>query len=314
MWRRMAFTLGLVLVALPVLGAAQDTRPGIAVLPFENGGSYGQDKENFEALEKGIAGMLISELHRIFARPTDLGICVSRAVRATTIKGYHMSPEQLRVIPNGIRLERFHSVPAAARTDIRNALGIGAQTRVLGMFGRMYPVKSHRAMIGMMPRIVQSCSDVLLLLAGGGPERQACEALVGTLGLGRQVMFLGHRGDVPELLAACDVFVMPSESEGLPMAAIEALAMGKPVIGFDVGGMSEVVDDGRTGRLVPFGDTDAFVAAVLALLLDPKLLAGFSERAQRAVQRFSFDGHVRQLLDCYQELAPSSDVVARQSS
>ena len=65
---------------------------------------------------------------------------------------------------------------------------------------------------------------------------------------------------------------------------------------------------------MPFGDTDAFVAAVLALLLDPKLLAGFSERAQRAVQRFSFDGHVRQLLDCYQELAPSSDVVARQSS
>jgi glycosyltransferase involved in cell wall biosynthesis len=254
--------------------------------------------------DQQLPGFLISNLHRIFARPTDLGICVSRAVQATTLRGYHMSQKQLRVIPNGIRLERFHNVPATTGERVRNSLGIGGEARVLGMFGRMYPVKSHRAMIGMMPRIVAACPDVLLLLAGGGPEREACEALVGTLGLGHQVMFLGHRSDIPELLAACDVFVMPSESEGLPMAAIEALAMGKPVVGFDVGGMSEVIDDGKTGRLVPFGDANAFIDAVLALLFDADLLAGFGQRALHAVRRFSFEGHVRALLDCYREQAP----------
>jgi glycosyltransferase involved in cell wall biosynthesis len=182
------------------------------------------------------------------------------------------------------------------------------------MFARMYPVKGHQAMLGMMPRIIEACPDVLLLLAGDGPERETCEALTDRLGLSRYVMFLGERDDVPELLAACDIFVMPSEREGLGLAAIEALAMGKPVVGFDVGGLSEVIDDGETGRLVPFGDIDAFIAAVLALLFDAALLAALGDRAQRAAQRFSLEEHVRRLLECYQELVPGSDVASLRAS
>jgi len=259
-------------------------------------------------------GMLVSNLHRLFARSTDLGVCVSRAVQWVVVEGYHVSPDRLRVIPNGIRLERFRGVPATTGKTVRDTLGIGARTRVIGMFGRMYPVKGHRAMLGMMPRIVDAYPDVLLLLAGDGPERKACEALVNKLGLGRQVMFLGHRDDVPELLAACDIFVMPSASEGLPTAAIESLAMGRPVVGFDVGGMSEVIDDGATGRLLPSGDTDAFVAAVLALLPDAERLAAFGERARRAAERFDLQGHVRQLIELYRELALPPEIATTRAS
>ena len=174
------------------------------------------------------------------------------------------------------------------------------------MFGRMYPIKGHRTMLGMMPRIVESCPDALLLLAGDGPERKACEDLASALGLGRNVLFLGQRTDVPELLAACDLLVMTSESEGFGLAAIEAMAMGKPVVGFAVGGLTEIVEDGRTGHLVPFGDTQAFVAAVKTILNDPKGLDAFAVSARCSADRFDLGIHVRQLLNCYREQAWAS--------
>jgi glycosyltransferase involved in cell wall biosynthesis len=107
---------------------------------------------------------------------------------------------------------------------------------------------------------------------------------------------------------------MPSETEGLGLAAIESLATGKPVVGFDVGGLREVIDDGETGRLVQFGDADAFIDAVLALLLDPERLAAFGERAWRAAERFDLQSHVRQLLELYSELAPASGATPLLSS
>ena len=252
-------------------------------------------------------GLLLGNLHRACARKSDLGVCVSRAAVQTTVDGYHVSPDRVRVIHNGIQLKRFRGVPADTRAAVRQELGIPGQSRVLGMYARMYPVKGHRAMLRMMPRIVEACPDVVLLLAGDGPERGPCETLVAELGLRGHVIFLGQRDDVPELLAACDVFLVPSESEGLCLGAVEALAMARPVVAFDVGGVGEVVDEGETGRLVPFGDADAFVSAVLSLLLDAEKLSAFGRRAWHAAGRFSVENHVGRLMDCYRELAHGNE-------
>jgi glycosyltransferase involved in cell wall biosynthesis len=255
-------------------------------------------------------GSAIRGLNRIFARPTDLGLCVSRAVCETAIRGYHVAPERLRVVPNGLEIQRFRDLPEGTRERVRAALGVGQGTPVLGLYGRFYPVKGQKLMLQMMPRIVAARPDVLLLLAGDGPDRAECESLVDRLGLRERVRFLGHRDDIPDLLAACDLFLMPSQTEGLPLAAIEALAMGRPVVGFDVGGVPEVVDDGQTGYLVPYGDQQGFVAAVLRLVGDPARLAEFGARSWRAAERFSVTEHVRQLLDCYREM-PVPPVSAR---
>ena len=171
------------------------------------------------------------------------------------------------------------------------------------MVGRMHRVKGHYAMLQMMPGILQRCPDAVLLMVGDGPERNAYEALARELGVENRVMFLGQRRDVPEILRAADLFVMPSESEGLPIAAIEALASGTPIIGFDVGGMAEVVTDRGNGRIVPAADQPAFIDAVAQTLADPALLRAYSQHGVRAAGRFSIEGHVAELLNCYREAA-----------
>lgn len=252
----------------------------------------------------------VSALHRVAARPLDLGICVSRGVQEAAIKGYHLRPDRLRVVHNGIRLERIRDVAAGTRSLVRESLGFAPASRVIAMVGRMYPVKGHRSMLQMMGRIAKTCSAALLLVVGDGPERPACEAMVEQLGLRKHVRFLGHRTDVPELLAASDFVVMPSQTEGLGLAAIEALAAGRPVVAFDVGGLREVVTDGADGRVIRAGDQDAFVEAIVTLLSDQHLLNACGEQAALAAERFSLNRHIDKLLSCYREAAAGDLTVA----
>lgn len=249
-------------------------------------------------------GRAVGLLHRMFARKSDMAVVVSQAAATVAIEGYHVSRDRVRVVPNGIRLERFKdkdSVPGG-NSALRASLGIDASTRVLGLIGRMYPIKGHRALLRMMPKIMQRCPEVLLLLAGDGPEREPCERLVQDLRIQRNVRFLGQLNDVRDVLAACDVVVVPSESEGLSLAAIEAMAMSRPVVAFDSGGIKDVIDDGVSGHLVSAGNADAFADAVLSLLLDCKKRAAFGANAARAAERFSLEGHVQRMLACYREL------------
>lgn len=242
-------------------------------------------------------------LHKIAANRLDTGICLSSAAREVAVKGYHVDPSRVRVIHNGIRLERFNKPSPEARLQIRQSLALSSECKVLVMVGRFYPIKGHRGMIDIMSLVARSYPQAILLLVGDGPERPACEELASQRGLQNKVIFLGSRNDVPELLAAADVVVVPSLLEGLSLVAIEAIATGKPVVAFDAGGLREVVTDGWDGRIIPPRDHAAFAAAIVALLNDPELLKTYGERAQRSAQRFSLEHHVAALLACYRELA-----------
>jgi len=253
-------------------------------------------------------GPLVGNLHRLFARRSDMAVCVSRAAIPVAADGYHVERDRVRVVHNGIRLQRFRNVSSDARRSVRQSLNIAETTHVLLVVGRMYPIKGHRTMLRMMPGIVERCPDAVLLLAGDGPEREPCEALAAELGLRDHVRFLGQRGDIPELLAASDIVALPSESEGFPISAIEALATGRPVVAFGVGGVPEVVVDGETGRVVPPADTVAFVNATVALMHDDDSRAAFGLHARRAAEEFTLDAHVQQLLNCYREVAATDGV------
>jgi glycosyltransferase involved in cell wall biosynthesis len=161
-------------------------------------------------------------------------------------------------------------------------------------------------MLQMMPTIAKACPNVTLMIVGDGPERPALETIVDQLKLRSNVLFVGHRNDVPEMLAAADIAVMPSLSEGLGVAAIEALAAGKPTVAFDTGGLREVVTDGADGRVVPPGDHAAFSEAVIALIKDPQRVRMWGERGVALTERFSVDAHVARLVQCYEEAANSS--------
>jgi glycosyltransferase involved in cell wall biosynthesis len=260
-----------------------------------------------------IAPLPVRLLHRVFARPTDLGICVSRAVGQTAENAYYVRHDRVRVVHNGLDLERFRQIRPDARSRLRADLAVPANSRVLAMIGRFYVEKGQEEMIRMMPAIAARCPDVVLILAGDGPYRRDCENLAEQLNLQPHVRFLGQRNDVPELLAASDLLVMPSHIEGFPLAVVEALALGRPVVGYDVGGMGEAVEHGQTGELVPARNMDAFVAAVVSMLDDRVALDAYSKRALAAAEQFSVDAHVAKLLECYMEAtqAMTSDFTPR---
>ncbi|HET9108535.1 MAG TPA: glycosyltransferase [Steroidobacteraceae bacterium] len=241
----------------------------------------------------------VSVLQRLFARPTDAAVCVSEAVRELAVSRYHVRPARVRVARNGVPLEALRSAGAGARSRVRAELAIEPGRSVLAIVGRMHPVKGHRALLGMLPAIVRSCPRALLLVVGDGPERAPCEELARSLGMSQHVRFLGRRADVPRLLAAVDLLLMPSQSEGLGLAAIEALAAARPVIAYAVGGLPEVVVEGVNGRLVPPGDCEAFTHAVVDTLRDPGKRFSYARGAVSSAQRFSLEAHVQRLIECY---------------
>jgi len=245
-------------------------------------------------------------MHQLSSRPSDFGIGVSQAVREVVIKGYRVPPAHARVILNGIPLEHVRKVPSTARAHMRATLGIPEQAGVMAMIARMHPIKGHRSMLRIMSRIVARQPDAVLLLAGDGPERAACEALTDELGLRKHVQFLGLRKDVPELLAASDVAVIPSDSEGLPTVAIEASAAARPTVGFDAGGLRDIIADGESGRLIAPGDEAGFAAAIVDLFSDRDQLHRYGQRALANSDRFTVDSHIRELLQCYREVIETS--------
>jgi glycosyltransferase involved in cell wall biosynthesis len=248
-------------------------------------------------------GAPIRILHWLFSRASDIGLCLSNAAREVATRGYHVPLERQRVIYNGVQISRFRDTAVDARSRIRAEFGILEKRPVIGMIGRFYPVKGHRNMVGIMARIVNAIPGALLIFVGDGPERTACERQSVALGLIRNILFAGQREDVPELLAAMDLVVVPSTSEGLGLAAIEALAAGRPVVAYDVGGLREVVTDGVDGYVVNAGDQDAFAKAVIALLGDLHQLRSFGEHAQQSANRFGLDEHIQKLLKCYRDIA-----------
>jgi glycosyltransferase involved in cell wall biosynthesis len=228
-------------------------------------------------------------------------VAVSEAVRGWSIQEFGISPDRIAVLYNGHDIDRFGSATLDARARIRRELALADDTAVIGLVGRLNVAqKGQDVMIRAMRTLRGMRSDTVLLLVGDGPDRARCEALVRQLGLDDAVRFTGQRSDIPEVLAAVDVAVVPSVcDEGLPFVAIEASAAGRPVVAFDSGGLSEVVLHGRTGIVVPKGDIAGLAAAIAKLLDDSGLAKRLGEGGRRYASRFGLSEHVSELMDLY---------------
>jgi N-acetyl-alpha-D-glucosaminyl L-malate synthase BshA len=212
---------------------------------------------------------------------------------------------RIEVVPNFVDPEEFH--PGDDRPDLRRLfpeLSFEGTRRpaVLLHASNFRPVKRVGDAVRALSEVLRTRPAVLLLV-GDGPQRPEVEALVRTLGLGRQVAFLGEQRQMGRFYAQADLFLLPSEQESFGLAALEALASGVPVVATDVGGLPEVVRHGETGRLVPAGDPRALAEAVLDLLADePRRLAmGRAARAD-ALARFRPEPVVARVEALYREL------------
>jgi glycosyltransferase involved in cell wall biosynthesis len=175
---------------------------------------------------------------------------------------------------------------------------------VIGLVGRLdHWGKGHKELFTAMARIRER-HPVHALIVGGGRRAAEMQQLAESLGLADAVHFLGPRRDVPDLLNAMDVFVLPSYSEGVSLALLEAMAAGLPVIATAVGGLPEVVTDGDNGLLIPPRDPDALAGALERLLADPAWARQLGAKARAHVrEHFSLDRLGREINEIYKELA-----------
>ena len=200
------------------------------------------------------------------------------------------------VIPNGIDLRRFESL---YHQDTHTLAANGERTILF--VGRLHPVKGVAYLIEAMPVIIRKNPKVKLLLVGDGEERQRLESLVAKLGLTEYTTFIGEISNekVPQYIAASDVFVLPSLSEGLPVVTLEVIACGLPIVATNVGGIPEIVQDGENGFLVEPENSKAIAEKVLMLLGNDELRKQISQNNLEKSKNYSWEAVVDKLEDVY---------------
>jgi glycosyltransferase involved in cell wall biosynthesis len=215
-------------------------------------------------------------------------VVANSAAARTHLEREGVPSARIHVIPNGVSVERF--APIAMVRPVRTFVTVANLRRE----------KAHDVLLHAAARLAPSHPDLRFVLAGGGPQEAELKALATRLGIDAQVEFRGHVEDVPALLAGADAFVLPSRTEAFPNAAIEAMAAGLPVVASAVGGLLDLIDDGRTGVLVPPDAVARLADAMAALVAEPARASrlGAAARAEVAA-RYSFDRMVRSFEDLY---------------
>lgn len=208
---------------------------------------------------------------------------------------------KLEVVYNGIDLKRFNT--SLGGEDIRREFGLSSETPLVGTVGRLDRYKAHEYFLRSAKTVKKYMPEPRFLIVGEGEQRSFLERMTGELGLEKNVIFTGYRKDMPEILASIDILVLSSVSEGFGRAAVEAMACGKPVVATRVGGLTEIVEDRITGRLVPPEDPFAMAKAIIALLRDKKI-AGEMGRAgrKRAEKLFSIEINAGRIEGIYEKI------------
>jgi glycosyltransferase involved in cell wall biosynthesis len=235
-----------------------------------------------------------------YVRLADEVVAVSHDLRRTLVETLRVSP-RVRVLHNGIDPRAFAGAEASA---VRRELGGAGGEFLVGTAVVLSEQKGIRYLLEAVRLVRAADPTVRFVVAGDGPLRAELEELARTLGVSDGVRFLGYRSDVPSLIAALDAYVLPSLWEGLPLALLEALASGKPIVATTVGGNPEVVVDGENGRLVPPRDPEALARAVLALRNDPALRERMRENnLARFARQFSVGSMVAGHVGLYREMS-----------
>jgi glycosyltransferase involved in cell wall biosynthesis len=243
-------------------------------------------KRNVDAFESSRQIAVQRLAHRLATHVT----AVSREVAASSV-ALGIPASRVTVIENGVDVSRFDGVTRRGR--ISGLEAVPEDAPLVGSVGCLAPRKDYGTLLSALERLAAG-HEFRCAIAGDGPDRTTLEAQAAERGLAGRVLFLGERSDVDQLLPAFDVFTLSSREEGIPNALLEAMAAARPCVATRVGGNAEVLEDGRTGWLVPPQDPGALATALGEALSRPDEAARRGAAARRAmVEERSIDAMVR---------------------
>jgi glycosyltransferase involved in cell wall biosynthesis len=265
---------------MAIYGAAASTRVHARHVITMHGGLY-----YAAALRRRLA-------MRWATRRSSALVGVSLATANTLQRTLGVTPPRLQIVPNGIPLR------SGVRDRVRSELGITPGEILIVAVGNLYAVKGHAVLLDALGTLRDS-ADWRLAIAGRGEEEAALLERAAAAGIADRIHILGFRDDIPDVLAAGDIFAMPSLSEGLPLALVEAMSFGLPVVVSAVGGIPEVVSDNVDALLVPPSDVIALASALRALINDPALRRRLGAAARTRARR---DYDITTMVDRYERL------------
>lgn len=249
---------------------------------------------------------LFIALERWTARITTKLVMLTEREKADHLRLRIAPDEKFTVIHSGVDLSRFRHDPTR-KAEIRSALEIPSESIVVATVGRLTAVKGQDTLIRAIAKCLRQGGKVFLLILGEGELRNDMEALSAELGIAEAVHFLGWRSDVASVIDACDIFCLPSLNEGMGKAIVEAMAMRKPVIASDVGGIPDLVIPGENGILVPPGDSNALAKAILNLRDHPEVRVKMGEQGKKKAPGYGVDSMLHKINRLYMGLIAHSD-------
>jgi len=226
----------------------------------------------------------------------DKVVAVCGPAKTAEVERSGVSPDKVIVIPNSVDVTDLQQKMAGGRASIRAEFDLAETDTILITIGRLHPQKGLHHLLNTLPDILDKQPQLKLLLVGEGELENDLKAQTAALNLQNHVIFTGRRPDVPALLDAADLFVLPSLWEGLPLVVLEAMAAGLPIVATDVGGTAEAIHHQKTGLLIPPADEPALKSNILTLLDNPAQRQQLAQNALTVVSSDFAAPHIAQQL------------------
>jgi len=240
-------------------------------------------------------------LEKISALVTDRLIMLTEQEKNDHLH-FHIAPEnKFSVVHSGINLDEFSNT-SVDPASMKRRLGVPEDNLIVGTVGRLTSIKGHRYLIEAARKIAGSRPDTTFVILGDGELLDELKNMVTRSDIEENIKFLGWRSDVAEVMSTFDIFALPSLNEGMGRVLVEAMALGRPIVASNIGGIPDLVVDGENGYLVPVGDVESLAARIRKLLDDPEKREEMGECGKKIAIDYSANAMVQKIDRVYRKL------------
>jgi glycosyltransferase involved in cell wall biosynthesis len=249
----------------------------------------------------------------LLCRYTALGLAVSEYTKEYLALMRKIKREKIKVLINPVDVNAISSVDRSRISEIKERMGFGPGTKLVGTITRFYPIKGVDCLLKAVPSVLKEAEGVKVVMCGDGPLLDSSKRLAAELGIENNVLFPGFVPEPKLWLSLFDVVVSSSYSEGCPNALLEAMAIGRPIVSTKSGGPEEFLQDGFSALMVPPGDAEGLAKGILQFLKNKNMAAVFAENARKAVSYYDLPNYMTRIERVYMDVVNSFEARSHKS-